>query len=342
MGKTFLSEPEFVNALSGAIAGALTATVVCPLDVLKTRLQLQRLCEPTGILGGLSQIVKTEGTVGLYKGLGPTLAALLPNWAVYFTVYGKLKSVLMNEEEANQKPKPLIHLSAAAVAGAATMLVTNPFWVVKTRMQTQDLRLTIGGRAVTPRHPYKSTFDALKRIWIEERFAGLYSGLAPSLFGVFHVGIQFPLYESLKSATAERNHNGNEDELNAIELVAASAAAKMVASFATYPHEVVRSYMHVSGLGPLGGMLDTVKMLWKEDGLRSLYRGCATNLLRTTPAAAVTFTSFEMIARTIRGLAEDIESAAATAVGPSAWVRLEAGREEGAEIGKNQSAVGGR
>jgi hypothetical protein len=109
---------------------------VCPLDVLKTRLQVRlpqighRCCQarpaavlhasgtaphpPTplgappnrpqvqrisgtrklGIVGGLSGIVKAEGAKGLYRGLTPTLMALLPNWAVYFSVYGRLKTVL--------------------------------------------------------------------------------------------------------------------------------------------------------------------------------------------------------------------------------------------------------
>ncbi len=38
--------------------------------------------------------------------------------------------------------------------------------------------------------------------------------------------------------------------------------------------------------------------------MRGFYRGCATNLLRTTPAAALTFTSFELISRALRGLAD--------------------------------------
>lgn len=60
--------------------------------------------------------------------------------------------------------------------------------------------------------------------------------------------------------------------------------------------------MMISGSGPLAGLGEACKVIFKEDGLRGFYRGCATNLLRTTPAAALTFTSFELIARALRKL----------------------------------------
>ena len=37
--------------------------------------------------GGLSMIAKQEGIKGLYRGLTPTLVALLPNWAVSFSLF---------------------------------------------------------------------------------------------------------------------------------------------------------------------------------------------------------------------------------------------------------------
>jgi len=284
--------------------------------VLKTRLQVQRIGsgERVGIAGGLAGIVRAEGPAGLYRGLGPTLVALLPNWAVYFTVYGRLKETLAARAvarcEAEGLPPPpmhgasaYVHMAAAAGAGVATLTVTNPLWVVKTRMQTQNLSLTLGGAGgarAAARLPYLGTRDALGRIAREEGLRGLYSGLAPSMAGVCHVAIQFPLYEAAKQYAAARR-GADPDALDAPELVAASAASKMVASTATYPHEVIRSYMHVTGSGPLKGLAPTCRTIWREDGVRGFYRGCLTNLLRTTPAAALTFTSFELIARFLRG-----------------------------------------
>ncbi|XP_028073281.1 nicotinamide adenine dinucleotide transporter 2, mitochondrial-like isoform X9 [Camellia sinensis] len=91
------SKKIICDAAADAAAAATAATFVCPLDVIKTRLQVHGLPEahhsgPKGmcyksmegsiIITSLQNIIRTEGLKGLYRGLSPTLVALLPNWAV--------------------------------------------------------------------------------------------------------------------------------------------------------------------------------------------------------------------------------------------------------------------
>ncbi|KAG6785069.1 hypothetical protein POTOM_010792 [Populus tomentosa] len=287
------------NAGAGAAAGVIAATFVCPLDVIKTRFQVHGLpkldvaansFKGSLIVSSLEQIFQREGLRGMYRGLAPTVLALLPNWA-HFRLDAALNFLLPNDLDEGHHLSIGANMIAASGAGAVTAIFTNPLWVVKTRLQTQGMRAGVV--------PYRSTLSALRRIAYEEGIRGLYSGLVPALAGISHVAIQFPAYEKIKMYLATRDNTAM-DKLGARDVAVASSVSKIFASTLTYPHEVVRSRLQEQGHHSekhYSGVVDCIKKVFQQEGLPGFYRGCATNLIRTTPAAVITFTSFEMIHR---------------------------------------------
>ena len=268
---------------AGGLAGACAAIFVSPFDVLKTRLQIQNTDSSKhplyrGILGSLRRVFREEGYRGLFRGLPPTLLGYVPSWAIYFNCYEwaklELKESLGIEASAQRA------MLGAVFAGCAANTVTNPFWVVRTRLQAQR---HFGVAA--PK--YSGTLDCLLKVIRGEGPKALLKGLAASYAGLSHVAIQFPVYEECKSMALE-----HEGVPYTVGMIGSAVVSKICASALTYPHEVLRSRMQVStrALTLRGVALATVR----EEGPRALYAGFATNLVRVVPACAITFLTYEI------------------------------------------------
>lgn len=289
-------------AISGALAGFLSGIVVCPLDVTKTRLQAQGLHGAEnkyykGILGTMNTILKDEGVRGLYKGLVPILLGYFPTWTIYFSVY-----------EFSKRHYPqwfphsdfISHSCSAITAGIASTTMTNPIWVVKTRLMLQSNREPHSTQ-------YKGTIDAFRSIWNQEGIRTLYTGLVPSLLGLAHVAIHFPVYEKLKVRfncySLKENDPTHSYELRLPNLIMASSISKMIASSLTYPHEILRTRMQLRPstksinlpIEVQKKIVPLIKATYKNEGMRGFYSGFTANLLRTVPASAITLVSFEYV-----------------------------------------------
>jgi solute carrier family 25 folate transporter 32 len=98
----------------------------------------------------LRRIWTEEGVRGLYRGLGPTLLGYLPTWTVYFGTYDRFKHAISTETGLStaqivkllidlvlvgrSMDDAVVHLGGSVCAGTLSTLVTNPLWVIKTRM----------------------------------------------------------------------------------------------------------------------------------------------------------------------------------------------------------------
>ncbi len=83
-----------------------------------------------GLLHGISEILKSQGIGGIYKGLFPTILKQGTNQGVRFLVYEECKGRLMNIG-LNQFFSNVV---GGAIAGGASVFVNNPIDVVKTNM----------------------------------------------------------------------------------------------------------------------------------------------------------------------------------------------------------------
>ncbi|KAH8829763.1 mitochondrial carrier domain-containing protein [Flagelloscypha sp. PMI_526] len=276
---------------AGAGAGKVASMATYPFDVIKTRLQAQRAIPGRagyqGVYDTISSLAQQSGFRGFYRGLGPTILAYWPTWAIYFSVYDGIKNSFGGSRpgppylESRPDVHPLtLHILASMTAGGVSTIFTNPLWVIKTRFMVQ--------RASEVR--YKHTLDAATTIYRTEGFAAFYSGLTPNLLGVAHVAIQYPLYQQLKIWTCD-----NRDEpITSRTILFCSAVSKIPASIVLYPTEVVRTRLQTQKRllgyenGPRVGLLNFTRTLVRQEGWSSLYRGLSVNIARTLPNSAIT------------------------------------------------------
>ncbi|MCJ1473052.1 hypothetical protein MMC13_001701 [Lambiella insularis] len=344
---TYRIPAPYVVPIAGGLAGAVSGVVSCPLDVIKTKLQAQggfkgqkegislSAAAYRGVVGTADTIWREEGLRGLYRGLGPMLLGYVPTWAVYLTVYNKAQGFFNTKTES----KFIANVYSSLTAGACSTMVTNPIWVIKTRLMSQSSPRASNGHYKAPWH-YHNTLDAARKMYQGEGIKSFYSGLTPALLGLTHVAIQFPLYEIFKEKFTGIGAGQTESEEDRTHhfygLSLAVFLSKVIASTATYPHEVVRTRLQTQqrvaansarasgpslsqfgkaadrgrpprateaegllGNMPARGTIQTCKTILREEGWRGFYAGLGTNLIRAVPSAMTTILTFEYLKRAI-------------------------------------------
>ncbi|KZV25957.1 folate transporter 1, chloroplastic-like [Dorcoceras hygrometricum] len=293
------AEGQWENAAAGAAAGVATVSFSHPLDVIRTRFQVndgRSLNLPTykNTPHALFTIARTEGFRGLYAGFYPAVLGSTVSWALYFYFYSKAKQRYLRDRDVLS---PGLHLASAAEAGGLVSFCTNPIWLIKTRLQLQ-----------TPQHarPYSGFHDALRTILTEEGWRALYRGLVPGLFLVTHGAIQFTAYEELRKVvinirTEESgdNFNSPDDLLDSIDYAVLGASSKLTSTLLTYPFQARLKYekpfLHIFRVPRYMDSWHVVKETARYEGLRGFYRGITANVLKNAPAASITFIVYENV-----------------------------------------------
>lgn len=227
----------------------------------------------------------------LYRGLTPNLIGNASSWASFFFLKSRFEAALVYWR-GTSRPSGADYFISSALAGAATTALTNPVWVLKTRMLSSDAK---------SQGAYPSMTAGARAIYRTEGLPGFYRGLGVSLIGVSHGAVQFAVYEPAKRMYYARRHQqgggGSELQMTTEATLLLSSGAKLVAGAVTYPYQVLRSrlqnYQADERFGR--GLADVVRRIWVEEGVVGFYRGLVPGVVRVMPATWVTFLVYENV-----------------------------------------------
>jgi len=178
--------------VAGCLAGIPTAGVICPIDLIKSRLQVQGTTGGATALRGplqaVSSAVRVGGVASLFTGLGATLARDVPSFGVYFLSYEAIKRTAAERD----LPTTVTQVLGGGVAGMVAWAVTYPIDVVKTIVQTHGVL-----------HPTEPPLGMLPCATANYQRHGLrffFHGCLPTLFRAFPVNASVFLGYELTSS----------------------------------------------------------------------------------------------------------------------------------------------
>ncbi|GBG25586.1 Calcium-binding mitochondrial carrier protein SCaMC-1 [Hondaea fermentalgiana] len=271
-----------VNFIAGGVAGAVSRTLTAPLDRLKVLMMTGNVSGRT-ITQGLRSIYKEGGFVAFYRGNGSNVVKIIPESAMKFFTYERLKNEIAEDPDNIRIRERFI---AGAGAGIVSQTLIYPLEIAKTRL------------AVAKKGEYRGIFHCLNRTVRYEGVRALYRGLGASLAGVApYAGIDLMVFMTLKESWI-RAHPHEVDGPGALTLLLFGATSSTIGATVAYPLQLIRTKLQAQGMNAsmpvtYSGPLDCFHKTIRDNGVRGLYRGLLPNLLKTLPAVATSYLVYE-------------------------------------------------
>nr|POE48729.1 peroxisomal adenine nucleotide transporter 1 [Quercus suber] len=295
--------PPWGLAIAGSAGAVFANALVYPLDIVKTKLQVQVKRHSTdperaigdaphykGTLHAIQLILADEGLAGLYNGLAGGLLGVASTNFAYFYWYSIVRDVYLTRISSTGKPpNTAMELSLGAIAGALAQIFTIPIAVVTTRQQTQ------------PKHDKKGMMATAREVVnSEDGYAGLWRGIKASMVLVVNPAITYGAYQRLKDTLypAKNNlaaHEAFRESSHMLEHflirnltfheIVLGALSKSIATIVTQPLIVAKvglqSRPPPGRKGkPFKSFLEVMNYIVEKEGPLGLYKGIAPQIVK--------------------------------------------------------------
>jgi len=284
----------------GSVAGAIGATIVYPIDMLKTRMQNQRGKGIYKSYGDCFQkLLKNEGPRGIYSGLLPQVIGVAPEKAIKLTVNDAIRRVGRRHSANGEITMPW-EILAGSCAGACQVIFTNPLEITKIRLQVQGELISDAVRHSKAIRS-KSALDIVRELGLR----GLYKGALVCLMrDVPFSAIYFPTYANLKKYMFGWNpvDPTMRKNLKSWELLSAGALAGVPAAYLTTPCDVVKTRLQVETTRDnkaYSSIPNAFRSIWKQEGFKAFFKGGLARVCRSAPQFGFTLATYELFQRMV-------------------------------------------
>ncbi|OQV20774.1 Solute carrier family 25 member 40 [Hypsibius exemplaris] len=192
-----------VPIFAGAIARVCAVTVISPIELIRTKLQSEKLSYKY-LYKAVAVTIKKEGILSIWRGWGPTVLRDVPFSCIYWGFYETFKANILSRKQLQELPVAWAFLSGAT-AGTIAGVATLPFDVVKTHRQI-ELGQLLTAKAAPIRTEATHTLALLSKLYREKGFASLFSGVTPRIAKVApSCAIMISSYEFFRGYFRRRN-----------------------------------------------------------------------------------------------------------------------------------------
>ncbi|KAK3117489.1 hypothetical protein LTR53_001089 [Teratosphaeriaceae sp. CCFEE 6253] len=290
------------HIVAGLGSGALSAFLLQPADLLKTRVQQSQASTLTAafrkILDGPSPVRS------LWRGVTPSVIRTGFGSALYFGMLNKLRQyatrlpaapVLTGEvgsvDGTSALPKlgNVANLTTGALARVAAGFIVNPITVLKVRYESTH-------------YAYKSLAGAAKDIASKEGMRGFLAGFgATAVRDAPYAGLYVLIYEQAKTRlgavamTGERSYPATMSTSAPINF-ASGVIAGVTATTLTNPFDAIKTRLQIAP-SRYGNMFKAAKMMLRDEGMKSMFSGLSMRIGRKALSSAFTWTVYEELVR---------------------------------------------
>ena len=308
--------PALGHALAGSIGSAISNVAVFPLDLIITRLQVQRQLrkdasaphdgEYKGVQDAIHKIYNQEGGIGaFYTGMVQDTGKSMMDAFLFFLAYNFVRQQRLQQRGGRSKSLPALdELNVGFIAGAFSKFLTTPIANIVTRKQTAAMLAARSPKASRLREP--TVREIADEIYKEKGLQGFWSGYSASLILTLNPSLTFLLYQSFKRIAVPRSRR---DDPGATVTFFLAAISKAIASTITYPFSLAKARAQISsrtiddnddevkeglekaGGGEVGGnepsrraarstVFSTVAHIAQTEGIGALYEGLPGEVLK--------------------------------------------------------------